>query len=133
MKKIITQSQKRRYQYSVKNNRTGDSKYLTADTEYLAFLLILNCRRRHRIGKTGNRHQCSGTAPFSQFWINVQAGKKHTEEDQNQRSPGPSCLFIHSLPLTKVHNGLSQCTDKTSAYKGRRHIFCQIVNWGFLF
>ena len=57
----VYQSQHKTGKDSVQNHRSGDGKYLHADSEYLSFLLILDTGCRYGICEACDRNKGSGS------------------------------------------------------------------------
>ena len=60
---------------SIQDHWSGNRENLTTNTKNLPLLLIFNCRCSNRVGKSGNRNKCTGTAPFGKQWINSGTGE----------------------------------------------------------
>lgn len=68
-------------EYPIQDHRSGNCKNLAANAEDLSLCLEFNCRGYHRIGKSRNRNDTSGSAKLPQLLINIKTGQDDTQQN----------------------------------------------------
>lgn len=113
--KPIYQSQPPACEDAVQDHRTGDREDLTADAEYLSFLLVFDGRRCDRVGEPCDGYKRPGAAPFRKAGIDPCSGQEHAEQDQKHGRPAAAVVRTEILELAVVMDDLADEADRASS------------------